>query len=401
MTGILAVQYLEPSQEVLHLSTRGVVDRLRRAADRLPITHLLIGWRLPKPIVEACRSQAERLGIRFLRWHPLLAGSAALRQAPADWRVIGPSGKRVPASRNLSSFRFVCPNHPGVQEALLKEIETLAAEGVYQGFFLDRMRFPSPARDPFRYLACFCDHCRAKASAAGLDLEEVRRTLAGRLARADTTGALALELLGQPPTPGGPVLGNFLDFRCRSITDLVSAVVAKLRGAALEVGLDCFSPSLACMVGQDTALLSPHAGWIKIMTYAHALGPAGLPFELGHVYDFLRVTTDWEDAQILRRMSEGLQTTLPKTRQAFDRDGLPPLALRHEVEMGVGQSAVPVLAGLELVDIPGVADLNDMQIKADLKSIKAACPGGLGLSWDLLHIPLRRLDLVREVYVGK
>ena len=401
---MLTIQYLEDSPEVMRLSIETAVGKLRRAADRLPFSHLLIGWHLAPPVLEACRAEAQRLGMRFLRWHPLLTGDAA-HQPAADWQVVGLSGKRVPGFRNLAEFTFACPNHPAVQEAISRRLETLVKSDLYQGFFLDRIRFPSPAADPLNNLGCFCEHCRTKAAGLGLDLEAVRRALILLAQDPDAIMSVALALLGTQPSfpdhPSGTLMKEFFDFRADSVSDLTAVIAAQLHGAGLEVGLDCFSPGLAKMVGQDLATLSAHGDWIKIMSYAHTLGPAGLPFELRGMCDFLRSATGLNEANVLGRMAEALGRPLPNRREVLEENGLSPLALQREVEAGVKASGVPVLAGIELVDIAGVAHLSNAQIRADLQAIKTARPGGLSLSWDLWHIPLDRLDLVREIYLDK
>ncbi len=59
---------------------------------------------------------------------------------------------------------------------------------------------------------------------------------------------------------------------------------------------------------------------------------------------------------------------------------------------------VPVLAGVELMELEGHMQSRQSQIKADLDALRAAGVNGLALSWDLLHIPLDWLSLVRQVY---
>jgi hypothetical protein len=399
---MITIQYLEDSPELPHLSIDAAVERLRRAAQRVQLSHLLIGWHLPPRLLDACRAEAERLGIRFLHWHPLLTGDAT-HQPPTDWQVVGLLGKRVPGFRGLAEFTFACPNHPDAQESISRRLEALIRTGMYQGFFLDRIRFPSPAADPLNNLGCFCEHCRKKAAGLGVDLEAVRRALV--LLAHDTDGIMrmALALLEAQPSlpdhPTGALMKDLLDSRACSVTDLTAVIAAQLRGAGLEVGLDCFSPGLAKMVGQDLAALSGHVDWIKIMSYAHTLGPAGLPFELRDMCDFLRSATGLKRAEILQRMAEALDRPLPKRRKALEESGLSPLALQQEVEAGVKISRVPILAGIELVSIAGVTHLSNAQIRADLLAVKAAGPGGLSISWDLQHIPWHRLDLVRENYV--
>jgi hypothetical protein len=62
--------------------------------------------------------------------------------------------------------------------------------------------------------------------------------------------------------------------------------------------------------------------------------------------------------------------------------------------------SVPVLAGIELVELEGITRLNPIQIEMDLLAIKGANPAGLALSWDLRHIRLDNLRLVRRAYYG-
>jgi len=56
-----------------------------------------------------------------------------------------------------------------------------------------------------------------------------------------------------------------------------------------------------------------------------------------------------------------------------------------------------LLVGIELVEIPGVAELKTEQIRADLAAVCAGEADGLVLSWDLWHMPLDRLELVSSV----
>jgi hypothetical protein len=68
------------------------------------------------------------------------------------------------------------------------------------------------------------------------------------------------------------------------------------------------------------------------------------------------------------------------------------------VQRGRAAGVSPLFAGIELVEIEGVAQLDREQILADLRAFREAGADGLVLSWDLWHIPPERLDLVREVW---
>ena len=134
------------------------------------------------------------------------------------------------------------------------------------------------------------------------------------------------------------------------------------------------------------------------MTYAHTLGPAGLPFELLGLLDFL-TSTGLPEKQAISLLSQALELPLPASRQELKLNGLSPEALSLEIQKGVRSCSTPLLAGIELVEIAGVAHLNRSQIEQDVRAVIAAKPAGIALSWDLLHIPLERLEWVRKTWL--
>jgi hypothetical protein len=277
-------------------------------------------------------------------------------------------------------------------------------EGLYQGFFLDRIRFSSPAAGLLDNLACFCPCCIEKAAAGGLDLAQLQHSLQLLAARPGGRRRLVEALLGGDTDNGLPDLLRFLAFRRQSVTNFIAALARPLRAAGMEIGLDCFSPCLAGMVGQDLAAVSRHADWIKLMSYAHTLGPAGVPFELLGLYDELTREAGLDESEALACLSQSTGLPLPATRQELERQGLSPQALESELRRGVAASAAaaaapgaaPVLAGFELVEIEGVAQLNPDQISTDLAAVQRSGVAGLSISWDLRHIPLERLELVKK-----
>ena len=400
---MITIQYLEDAPDLPARQTSAVIERLRAAAGRLPFSHLLIGWHLPAPMLEACRREAERLGLRFLRWHPLLTGDSVFQPSP-DWQVVGATGRKVPGYRGLPEFTFVCPNHPRVREEITGRLKHLAGEGLYHGFFLDRLRFPSPSHNPVEDLGCFCEHCRGAASLTGLDLERVRKTVLNLGGTSWKRPSLVAGLLGGDmpdlDLESAALLRSFLEFREQSITGFLAEVSAPLRAAGMEIGLDCFSPGLTRMVGQNLGALSTRVGWIKVMSYAHTLGSAGIPYELLGLFDYLYESTGLDPSGILRSLGRTLGLELPEARRVMEKYGVSSSSLEAELRGGVQASSVPILAGFELVQIEGVAELNEVQILADLAAVKRAGAAGLAISWDLWDIPLERLELVRQVFLG-
>lgn len=397
----LTIQYLEPTAILPDLDVSSVVRRLQDAAEKIPISHVLIGWHLPQPLLEACRLEAERLGMRFLRWQPLLTTDQDVTPNPS-WQTLSLDGQRVLGHRGLPEFTFFCPNHPGVKEALTLHLENLINQGIYQGFFLDRARYPSPCVHPLHYLACFCEYCHRSAAKAGLDLQEIRQALLQQIQSESGRLAMIKTLLTGRLDPDDPdtsqALSQFMTFRTNTLSDFFAQVSQSLRHACLEVGLDCFSPCLAPMVGQDIRVLSTRVDWVKLMTYAHTLAPAGLPYELLGLMRYITKSTSLDEVHALDLIRQSTSLPLSDSFQALEQDGLSPLALEMELKRGIESSSAHVLAGIELVDLPGITRLNTNQILADLSAVIQARPDGLAISWDLWHIPLERLDLVRQVY---
>jgi hypothetical protein len=400
---VLTVQYLEGGHDWSRTDPAAVRARLRDALARLRVDAVAVGWGVPPRLVDACADEAARAGAALYRWHVLLAGDGAFVPR-SEWRVVGPSGEPVPGHGGSADFTFVCPNRPESRAAVLAHLDAVAADGPWAGLMLDRMRFPSPAGDPATRLGCFCDACDRAAAAESLHLAAVRAGLVAALATAEGRRAVATGLLGCHTREGVRgvrgvreeivPLDALIAFRARSVAGLIEEAAALLRGRGLRLGLDCFSPSLAPMVGQELAALGPRADWVTVMTYGHALGPAGMPFELAALCDWLVATGSADEPAAMSRLADAAGLPLPATVAALRAAGIPPSGLADEARRARTATRTPVLAGIELVDVPGLCALSDEQIRADLAAFRGAAVDGLALSWELWRIPPERLDMV-------
>jgi hypothetical protein len=304
----------------------------------------------------------------------------------------------------MPEFTFICPNRPQVREAVLHHLDQVLRRGDYDGVFLDRIRYPSPAADPSRWLACFCEACQRAAREEGLDLERAKEGIGRLVTRPEQVPALIRALLSsEPPEATDPdiaLLRAFLDFRARSMLALVEAAADLIHGAGLKVGLDCFAPILTRMVGQELGAMDRCAEWTKVMTYGHTLGPAGVPHELLQLADWLVERRGAKEAQALEWLSLGTGLPLPRSRNELHTRGLASAAMELEVRRARSAGINSLLAGIELVELEGVAKLNRLQIEGDLRAFRAAGADGLVLSWDLWYMPLERLELVRTIWMG-
>lgn len=399
---LITLQYLEDSPELINLSKKEVVDKLKYAFDKLPITHLLIGWHIPDLLLEACKKECEKNKIKFVRWQPLLTGDGEVTPRK-EWQVTSVSGRKVPGFQNMPEFTFMCPNCADSANIIYEHIDRLTNKGVYDGYFLDRIRYPSPASNLLNNLGCFCKSCQQKALKSGIDLEKLQKSLQRLTASESGKLELITSLFGTGEGITDDSLNESVDswicFRNAGITDFVNGITKFLQEKGLDIGLDCFSPSLTRMVGQDLNSLGCHANWIKIMSYAHTLGPAGLPFEIIDLYKYIISGTNLKEREILALLSKLLDLPIPDSFLKLQKEGLSPSALEREMKKGRESAKIPILAGLELVEIPGVASLSNDQIILDHKSVHATGVAGISISWDLWHIPYHRLDLISTIWL--
>jgi hypothetical protein len=126
-----------------------------------------------------------------------------------------------------------------------------------------------------------------------------------------------------------------------------------------------------------------------------------LPFEILDLANWEIGTGTTDEPGVLQMLSQALHLPLPSTRDALRERGLLPEALAGEVQRARAAGVRTLLAGIELVEIEGVARLHRAQIEADVRALRVAGVDGLALSWDLWHIPLQRLEWVRRAWEGE
>jgi hypothetical protein len=391
------------------LSTSGIPSGLAtaewvwRAIDRvtdiLPLDILIVGGSEAPEIFRNVTARASRPTRQVFLWYYLLADFPG--SAPADqvisWRGVPPEGW---GDDEIENFRFGCPNNPAVRRKTLDGLARLVDKYPFDGVFLDKLRFPSPANGLDGLFTCFCKYCTQRAAETGLDLDAVRSALERFPHTGNGTGRPSLppgapwleDLLSQQP-----LLRAFARFRADSVTSLVEEASAVARRAGLSTALDLFSPVLAPLVGQDYPVLAAGAAWVKPMTYRLTDAPAGLRLELPALAGML-------GAHLHRGPDEVLQwarSRIPGLGSANLRDvsvsGVPLELVAHDLESAVRLSApTPVYMGLETVSIPDVCEATPATVAQAIAAGQRAGVAGLVMSWDLLDTPLENVRAVAD-----
>jgi len=241
-------------------------------------------------------------------------------------------------------------------------------------------------------MGCFCGWCRRAAADYGLDLEEIRRKITSFKFIEDKSTLAMVKALLSKEYPD-PQLNEFMKFRQVSIGKTVRLAIGAIRAKNLAIGLDCFSPCLAQMVGQDLSELGQLCDWLKPMVYTHTNGPAGLPFELGCLADWL-IAHDIHETESLEHISRVCEVPLLGHRDCLSIRGLSIKSVEIETRRARRGVRKKLLAGLSLIEMPGINHLTSREVQDESTALYQAGADGLVLSWDLWSIPLSRLRMV-------
>lgn len=380
------------------LNTSRVKRRLHEALTVAPLDMLILGWVEISDLFQELTAEGSRLTKQVFLWYPLLSDYPGLEPNHLVLNYKGvPSqgwGEFVEKGGMSETFRFACPNNPAAQQTTLQQLARLLTTYDFDGLFLDKFRFPSPANGLDELLSCFCIHCQQAAKESGFDLKEVQTTIEnlphlGEISTAvpRTPGQWLADLLAEQP-----LLQAFVAFRADSITRLVAKVQDLVDRLGKKLALDLFSPSLAMLVGQDYLRLAQYTAWAKPMIYRFARGPAGLRLEIpalaGDLESLLGCPPDTGLDWIQRRVP-GLSDT---TFADINDEGAPLKLIADETRLAVNLlTPAPVYLGLETVSMPGVIDITPKHVEEIVRIGRAAGISGVVLSWDLMHTPLENL----------
>jgi len=150
-------------------------------------------------------------------------------------------------------------------------------------------------------------------------------------------------------------------------------------------------------VGQDLAALDSIGDWIKPMTYLHTFAPAGLPFELNGMLEFIIKKNALTVAEANPWLSQVTRLPFPRDQQKLVKTGLPASAL--EIELSKAKSIVSgkLFAGIELVAVKDITHIDPIQLEKDMSVLKRTAADVIVISWDLWHMREEFLRVIERV----
>jgi len=386
------------NEEFTEVNSRLLKDKLT-IAKKSGLERLMI-WsvepRFLRPVVSICRGA----GVSPHLWYPLLADTPVNFDTSAFevTGIIERSESEILDYQKAGGeeFKFLCPNRVGEAPAFLDRFEEIINLADFDGVFLDRIRFPSPANGIGEMLTCFCDTCKVKSHGLVSDFEKTFCAFIEEL----NTERISSEVL-RTITEFRKTSTGFREFRISSVLNLLSEYSRKAREKGLEVGVDLFSPSLADFVSQDYGQISREVDWIKPMIYCKTMGPAGLPMELlSLAKTLMKLVPEFSEKEALKIISEFVGLAIPGSFDELTADGIDQSNFSLELDKIVRMSLSPsvkVFPGFEAVEIPPVCSIGTHEVKNYVETTLEKGYYGFVLSWDIRHIQDSTLEYVGDL----
>ena len=350
------------------VSFPAVQTALEQLPAELTLSGVVMGWAPGKTLYLQTLEYLKKKGIPLYLWLPVFSETSILENCAPLMTVDGESlrGQRTDGAE---AFDFCCPASQRNIENAYSIFRRHFMDIGFDGIFLDKIRYPSPANVPWGWRVCFCPSCLRQHQRQGLSPDEIR--LAAERLHNATAPFTTLAYENGAYRFADLAWERFFKAKADVVTTSVKTLSSRFRAEGYRVGLDVFAPFLSPFVGQDIAALSRCCDWIKPMMYRKTHAPAGLPFEI----NALCQTACPDPVQSWFSAMTGGEHKVPDS--AF---------LRRDLEYAGSRSACPIFPGLEVNRIPKIADITPTDVWQGAEMLPKDT-SGVVLSWNLLCAP--------------
>ncbi len=348
-------------------SAEQIIDRLDAVIRRIPVKAVIIGWSTDKDIYWRVGRYLHGQKIDMFLWLPVFAETEDMCENSPALDLWG----NVPANYDLTAgegFRFNCPSDAESVADIIDIYDSCFSDCGFDGVFLDRIRTQSFVSGVSGVLSCGCPGCSELFLEEGVDLQEVRDAW-------EAKGDEFFSVSGYTPQEGfvfaDPLAAAFFKAKGKIVSESVATVADCFRNHGLKVGMDLYAPFMAPFVGQDYAILSEHADFIKPMLYRQTFAPAGMGFE----YDLLK-------------------------KAVPGASGYPDFAMDAEFLNSQLEAMEPYscakFPGIEINYREGVAPTSPQYILESLDAVLSHGFDGAVLSWNIMEAPVNHIDCLKK-----
>lgn len=293
-----------------NISIQQISQKLKELED-YRIDGIIVGWSLDQQIYRWLRTYTRKKGIELYLWFQVLAEFKSLGDFT---NVTDMDGKTLRSAvfDGDEEFSFYCPSHPDTLGSLRHIYEKYFSKIAFDGVFLDRIRFPSPAMDRNALFSCTCPFCMKRYERRGIGRRDIEEAQIHMQEGMEQGRFYCIEgYKNGKYSFYSPKVEKYLQVRTELITETVKELAEYFKGKGLKVGLDLFAPFLAVFVGQSYTELSTAADFVKPMLYRYTYTPAGMKYELegmaGEMSESMKRIVGMEDGRLTEFMERELE----------------------------------------------------------------------------------------------
>lgn len=339
-----------------------IIERLDSVSQLIPIQKVIIGWTPDKEIYQKVGEYLHTRNIRMLLWLPVFADTEDVCDNKPAVDLWG----KIPTTYDQAageSFRFNCPSDPKNIANIVALYDRLFVDSGFDGVFLDRVRTQSFVCGASGVLGCGCPICVERFAKEGVDIQAVK-------AEYESKGDAFFSVNGYSTTDGysfaNPLAAAFFKAKGHVVSNSVASIADSFRDRGLEVGMDLFAPFVAPFVGQDYAILTAHADFIKPMFYRMTFAPAGMGYE----YELLFKTLPSVSGYPHFNMDVDFLNSQLKAIKSYDCDKYPGIEVNYDED-----------------EVPTTPEY----VSESLKTVWDQKFDGAVLSWNIMEAPLSHI----------
>ena len=335
-----------------------IITRMEEVTAQITVSKVIIGWSITPEIYQKVGDYLHAKNIAMLLWLPVFAETEEMCSNTPAVDLQG----NIPANFNLTegeAFLFSCPTNPDNAVNILRIYDQYFGGAGFDGVFLDRIRTQSFVGGVSGVLSCGCPICAEKYAEEGVDLAEVAQEY-------DLQADHFFDVEGYTPADGftfkNPLAAKYFRAKGHIVSGAVAAIADSLRKRTGTIGMDLYAPFMSQFMGQDYAVLSRHADFIKPMLYRKTNAPAGMGFEYALLKNAIPEAEGYpEFAQDLDFLNSQLEAMEPYQTGKYP--------------------------GLEINYRQGVAETSAEYVRESAQAIAQHGFNGAVLSWNIMEAP--------------
>ena len=351
--------------DVPNYTAQDIIARIEAIAAKIDVGGVIIGWNTDASLYREVGAFLHGRGIRMLLWLPCFSEISGIARPDQTVDIFGREVV-TPLAQPGEDFVFCCPS----SSLNLRIVESLYEEHFagcgFDGVFLDKVRGQSFVAGVPGVLSCGCERCQQAFLERGVDLAGVRRLY-------EQKGDAFFDLRSFPMDGAfdlaDPVAQGFFEAKEQIIAAAVTELCGFFKRKGLIVGLDLFAPLVSRFVGQNYALITKNADFIKPMLYRRTEAPAGIGYEYA-------------------LFEKHAPTAKRGVASAMDR-----AFLDTQLE-AVGQVSCARYPGIEINYLASIARTDADYVRESLAAVRDVGFEGAALCWNVMEAPDEHIDAV-------